>query len=509
MNPAFLVASPALCKFGLALAAFMQVLDSTIANVSLPAIGGNLGASISQSTWVITSFAVCNAIALPLTGWFVRRFGEVRLFLGATALFTLASIACGAAANMGMLTVSRALQGFVAGPIFPVTQALMISLFPDDKRTNAIVLLTLVGVVAPIVGPILGGWITDSYSWPWIFFINAPIGVFACTVVWSQMRHKPERTQRTPMDYTGLVLLALGVGALQIVLDMGNENDWFDSNFITAAAAVSAVSLAAFLILSFTKKDSIVDLHLFRHRNFTVGTLAYTLSFGVYIGGTVLLPLWLQTQLHYTAVWAGLAMAPLGLAPFIIGPLISRYSHRIDLRVLASLGFASMAGVLFLRSFFNLEVDFRIVANLQFLQGFGLAMFAISATSIMLSDLEPDEISSGTGLSMFVRMLGGSFFVSITTLLWNNRAVVHHSSMAEQFPPGAARTAEAIDSLGAGDPGLAMMRLEKLITEQAYQISFNEVHYAYGMLLLALGVLIWLARPPFVRQVGATAGAGH
>lgn len=509
MNTAFRPTNPTLCKFGLALATFMQVLDTTIANVSLPAISGNLGASTQQSTWVITSFAVSNAIALPITGWLVRRFGEVRLFLAATALFTLASVLCGIAVNMGMLTVARALQGFVAGPIFPVSQALMISLFAAHKRTQAIAMLTIVGVFAPIVGPILGGWITDRYSWPWIFFINAPIGIFACTVVWGQMRHRPERKQRAEMDYAGLVLLALGVGALQIMLDMGNEEDWFESSFIVTAAVIAAISISAFLIVSLTRKDPIVDLHLFRHRNFTVGTVTYTLSFGVFMGGAVLLPLWLQTQLHYTAIWSGLAMAPIGLAPILVGSLVAKFSQRADLRIVASLGFIGMAIVLFLRSFFNLQVDFSTVAYLQLAQGLGLAMFAISATSIMLSDLKSEEISSGTGLSMFVRTLGGSFFVSITNALWNDRAVLHHSHLVERFTPGSTSTLDAARMLGHGDMQLALIRLERLITGQAYQISFNELHYAYGMLLLGLGVVVWLARPPFDRAAGAAASGGH
>lgn len=509
MTQVFQPLNPGLCKFGLAMAAFMQVLDSTIANVSLPAIAGDLGASTQQSTWVITSFAVCNAIALPLTGWLVRRFGEVRLFVVATALFTLASILCGIAVNMGMLTVFRALQGFVAGPIVPVGQALMISLFPDSKRTQAIAALTIVVVFAPIVGPILGGWITDNYSWPWIFFINAPVGLFACLAVWGQMRRKAEQTQRADMDYAGLILLGLGVGSLQIILDMGNEKDWFQSSFIVVAAVVAAVSISAFLIVSLTRKDPIIDLHMFRHRNFTVGTVTSTLALGVFTAGAVLLPLWLQTQMRYTAVWAGLAMAPIGLAPILVGALMPSLSRRIDLRVLTSVGFVAMAVVLFLRSFFTSEVDFATVAYLQLFQGVGLAMFAITTTTMTLSGLKPEEVSSGTGLTMFIRTLGGSFFVSITSYLWTERAVVHRSQFAEQFALGSPRTEAAVRLFGQGDTQTAMTILDYVVTGQSYQISFNELHYAFGVLLVVLGALIWLAKPPFETSGDSSLNSMH
>jgi DHA2 family multidrug resistance protein len=486
-----------LCSICLALATFMQVLDSTIANVSLPTIAGNLGASTPQSTWVITAFAVSTAIALPLTGWLVRRIGEVRLFIAATALFSLTSVLCGAATNLGMLIVFRALQGFVAGPIYPVTQSLMISIFPANRRSQAIVAITAVTVIAPILGPILGGWITDSYSWPWIFFINAPVGIFACYVVWSQMRHKSEQTQRVKMDYVGLIALALGVGALQIMLDKGNDEDWFNSNFIVVTAIVAAISMAAFLIWEMTEKKPIIDLHLFRHRNFTVGTLAYTLAFGAFFSASVLLPLWLQTQLHYTPLWAGLAVAPLGLFPLLLAPLLGKYAHRLDMRITLTFAFITMAVPCMLRSLFNLEVDFATVAYLQILQGLGVALFFMPVMTVVLSDLKPEEISSGAGLAMFMRTLGSSFSVSISIYLWNSRAVLHHSQLAEKFAPSSLATIEAVRSLGQGDTHLALSRLDRMVTEQAYQISFNEIFLGFAIVFLGLIFLIWLAKPPF------------
>lgn len=499
MSPAFKPANLGLTTVGLALAVFMQVLDLTIANVSLPTIAGNLGASAQQGTWVITTFSVCNAIALPLTGWLSRRFGEVRLFLAAAILFTLMSLLCGMARSMNMLIVFRALQGFAAGPMYPVTQSLMISIFPPNKRAMALALLTMIAVVAPIVGPILGGWITDSYTWPWIFFINVPIGIFACYVVANQLRHKPEQPQRIKMDYIGLVTLILGVGALQILLDTGNDEDWFASTTIVTLAIISAISIAVFLIWELTEKNPIVNFRVFRHRNFTTGTLAYTFAYGAYFGGSLLVPLWLQTQLHYTALWSGLASAPLGIFPVLLAPFIGKYSHRFDLRAVATGALLLMAGIFFMRSVFNLDVDFAHVAYLQLFQGIGISLFFTPLLTILLSDLRQDEIADGSGLALFMRTLVGSFSVSISTYIWNHRAVIHHARLAESFTPYNPDTHGTVAALGHGDVHLALTQLDALINLQAYQISFNEIFRGLSFVLVSMILLVWLAKPPFFK----------
>ncbi len=318
----------ALSTIGLSLATFMQVLDTTIANVSLPTIAGNLGVSNNQSTWVITSFAVSMAIALPLTGFLTRRFGEVKLFTACTLLFALTSFLCGISQSMGMLIVFRALQGAVAGPMYPITQSLLIGIYPPAKRGMALALLAMVTVVAPIAGPILGGWITDNYSWPWIFFINVPIGIFASMVVANQLRGKVEKTERPKIDYVGLITLIIGVGALQIVLDKGNDEDWFNSTFIIVTSIVSAISIAIFLIWELTDKDPIVDLKLFRHRNFTAGTIALVLAYAAFFAIGLLVPLWLQRNLGYTSTWAGYATAPLGVIPVLLTFFVGKYASR-------------------------------------------------------------------------------------------------------------------------------------------------------------------------------------
>ncbi|MFP5406801.1 MAG: DHA2 family efflux MFS transporter permease subunit, partial [Gammaproteobacteria bacterium] len=317
-----------LATMGLSLATFMQVLDLTIANVSLPTIAGNLGASLTQSTWVITSFTVTNAIALPLTGFLSRRFGEVKLFVSATVLFTLCSIACGLSTSLGMLVMFRALQGAMAAPMYPLTQSLLVSIYPPAKRGMALAILSMVTVVAPIAGPILGGWITEAYSWEWIFFINVPIGIVASSLVAAQLGARPEQTEKPRIDFVGLITLILGVGALQIMLDKGNELDWFNSSTIVTLVIVSAISLTIFLIWELTDREPIVDLRLFRHRNFAAGTLALVLAYSAFFSINLLVPLWLQDTLGYTSLWAGLATAPLGIIPVLLTFWIGKYATR-------------------------------------------------------------------------------------------------------------------------------------------------------------------------------------
>ncbi|MGN6707149.1 MAG: DHA2 family efflux MFS transporter permease subunit [Rhodanobacter sp.] len=508
MSSQFRPPNLALSTVGLSLATFMQVLDTTIANVSLPTIAGNLGVSNDQSTWVITSFAVSMAISLPLTGFLTRRFGEVRLFTACTLLFVLSSFMCGVSQSMGMLLVFRALQGAVAGPMYPITQSLLISIYPPAKRGMALALLAMVTVVAPIAGPILGGWITENYSWPWIFFINLPIGIFASAVVANQLRGKVEKTERPRIDYVGLITLVIGVGALQIVLDKGNDADWFNSNFIIVTSIVSAIAIAIFLIWELTDPDPIVDLKLFRHRNFTTGTLAMVLGYAAFFSIALLVPLWLQQNLGYTATWAGFATAPLGVIPVLLTFFVGKYATRMDLRLLAAASFLVMGATCFMRADFYLQIDFYHVAMVQLLQGLGVALFFMPTLTILLSDLQQDEIAAGSGLSTFLRTLGGSFSASITTLMWTRGAVNHHEQLAEHITPYSPIARDAMQQLGHGDPQLGGSVINGMITQQSFQISFNEVFHALGWIFIGLMLVIWLAKPPFTPKARPAAG-GH
>ncbi|GAB3386012.1 DHA2 family efflux MFS transporter permease subunit [Lysobacter fragariae] len=497
-----------LTTLGLALASFMQVLDLTIANVSLPTISGNLGGSANQATWVITSFAVSNAIALPLTGWLTRHFGERKLFIWATFLFVIASLLCGLANSMGLLVAARALQGFVAGPMYPITQALLISIYPPHKRGQAIALLAMVTVVAPIAGPILGGWITDNYSWEWIFFINVPIGLFSSFVVGRQLKGRPERLEKPKMDYVGLITLVLGVGALQVLLDLGNDEDWFRSSLIVGLAIVSAISLAVFVIWELTDKDPIVNLRLFRHRNFSAGTAAMVVAYAAFFAVGIMVPLWLQRNLGYTAIWAGFATAPIGILPVLLAPLIGAHANKFDLRILASLAFIALSLTSFARAGFNLDVDFNHIAMIQLIQGFGVALFFMPVLQILLSDLQPHEIAAGSGLATFMRTLGGSFAASLTTYAWTERGAVHHAHLTEKLSAYDPSTIDAVSRLGGGDLQRGAFIMDRMISNQAAQIGFNEIFHLLGIIFLVVIAFVWFARPPFVAKAGAAEAAG-
>ncbi len=500
--------SVALTTVGLAMASFMQVLDTTIANVSLPTIAGNLGASSQQATWVITSFAVSTAIALPLTGWLSRRFGETKLFVWSTLAFTIASLLCGLAQSMGMLVVSRALQGFVCGPMYPITQSLLVSIYPREKRGQALALLAMITVVAPIAGPILGGWITDNYSWEWIFLINVPLGIIASSIVGSQLRHRPEHIERPKMDYMGLILLIVGVGALQLVLDLGNDEDWFSSHLIIALACISAVALVVFVIWEMTDSDPIVDLRLFRHRNFRAGTLVLVVAYAAFFSVSLLIPQWLQRDMGYTAIWAGLATAPIGVLPVILTPFVGKYALRFDLRVLASIAFIFMSFTSFYRSNFNLQVDFHHVAMIQLVMGIGVALFFMPVLQILLSDLDGREIAAGSGLATFLRTLGGSFAASLTTYLWSRRTIEHHAHISEHISVYEPGIRDQVLAAGHGDLQSGAAVLNNMINHQASQMGFNDIFYLLGWTFLGIIALLWVAKPPFGAGAGGAAAAG-
>ncbi|MDN2663868.1 DHA2 family efflux MFS transporter permease subunit [Psychromonas sp. 14N.309.X.WAT.B.A12] len=491
--------SVVLATIALAMATFMQVLDSTIANVALPTIAGNLGVSSEQSTWIITSFAVSNAIALPLTGWLSRRFGQLKLFIISVSLFTFTSFLCGIATSMPELITFRALQGFFAGPMFPMCQTLLLAIFPTVKRGAALALISMVTVVAPIVGPITGGWITDNYSWPWIFFINIPIGIFCCVIVWQQLKGRIDTTAKLPIDFIGIALLVLGVGMLQVVLDLGNNADWFESTQIVIMTIISVIALISFVIWELTEKNPIVNLYLFKDRNYTFGTIALVVSYAAFFAINVILPQWLQIYMGYTAIWAGLASAPMGILPLILAPLIGNYAHKTDLRLLASISFVVIGVSCFLRAHFNSFVDFASVAEVQLFMGIGIAFMFMPLTTIFLSNLDHKQVADASGLTTFLRVLGSSFASSLTTWIWNRRADFHHANLTEHvsiYNPGAV---EYLDKMG-GVTQANLSAVNTLTNSQSYLMSLNDYFYMLGWLFFALIVVVWFAKGPFIKS---------
>ena len=484
----------------LSLATFMLVLDSTIANVAIPTIAGDLGASSSQGTWVITSFGVANAISIPITGWLAKRFGEVRLFLISTLLFVLASWLCGISHSLEMLIVFRVLQGAVAGPIIPLSQSLLLNNYPPEKRGMALAFWSMTIVVAPICGPILGGWISDNIHWGWIFFINVPIGLAVVLISWKILEGRESRISHQPVNTIGLILLSLGVGALQLMLDQGRELDWFNSTEIVVLTIIAAVGLIALIIWELTDDNPVVDVSLFKSRNFTVGCVSTSLAFLVYSGTVVLIPLLLQQVYNYTATWAGLAAAPVGLLPILLAPIIGKFGNKIDMRILITVSFMVYALTFYWRAVtFEPEITFMDVALPQFVQGLAVACFFMPLTTITLSGLPPEKMASASSLFNFLRTLAGSIGTSLTTFIWYNREAVHHTQLTEvinPYNPISQQFFQTMGSFGLSEEQTASY-IARQITAQGFIIGANEIFLVSAITFISLVVLIWFAKPPF------------
>jgi len=492
----------------LAAATFMIVLDTSIANVSIPAISGDMGVSSSQGTWVITSFAVANAIAVPLTGWLTQRFGQVKLFAASTLLFILASWMCGLAPNLESLILFRVLQGLVAGPLIPLSQTLLLQSYPKARAGTALAMWSMTTLVAPIAGPLLGGWITDNYSWPWIFFINIPVGAAAVYATWSIYRDRESPTRKLPIDSVGLGLLVVWIAALQIMLDKGKELDWFASGQIVTLAIVAVIGFVFFLIWEINEEHPVVDLKLFARRNFTIGAISMSVAYGVFFGSVVLLPLWLQTQMGYTATEAGFVLAPVGALAVLMSPVVGRTITRVDPRLTASAAFLLFALVSYLRSRFNVQVDMATLMVPTIIQGAAVACFFIPLVSITLSGLPPDRIASASGLSNFVRITAGAFGTSISTTLWEDRATMHHAQLAEAINHGSQAATQTLDQLQASgmSAAQALASVDRMLNAQAYVLSADDVFYASALIFIALLPLVWLAKRP---RSAADAGGAH
>jgi DHA2 family multidrug resistance protein len=491
----------------LSLATFMNVLDTSIANVSLPAIAGDLGVSPDQGTWVITSFAVANGISVPLTGWLTRRFGQVKLFTSAIVLFVIASMMCALAPTLSLLIVARVFQGAVAGPMIPLSQALLLASYPKNRAGMALAMWSITTLVAPVVGPVLGGWITDNISWPWIFYINVPVGIAAALATWAIYHKRETPTAKVPVDAIGLSLLIIWVGAMQVMLDKGKDLDWFNSPTIIALACVAVVGFAIFIIWELTEEHPVVDLSLFRSRNFTVSTIAMLFAYGLFFGNVVLLPLWLQQYMGYTATLAGWVLAPVGFLAIVLSPVVGRFNDRIDPRLLVTISFAIFALVLFMRAHFNTDATIATLMLPTVIQGAGMAAFFIPLVSISLSGMAPERIPAASGLFNFARITAGAVGTSITTTLWDRRATLHHAQLIERLGAGDPATASALGTLHSGglsaDQSYAM--LNHLVDTQAFMLSADDIFYVSGILFLLLIFLVWFAHP--VRGAGGAAAA--
>ena len=487
-----------LASIALATGTFMQVLDTTIANVSIPTIAGNLGVSADQGTWVITSFAVANGIGLPLTGWLMQRYGVVRVFLVSVVLFTLASLLCGMAWSLPSLVFFRVLQGAVSGPMIPGSQTLLLMLFPPERKSAALGLWSMTTLIAPVCGPLLGGLISDNWTWPWIFLINGPVGAFCAFTCWRLLRHADTPTRKVPVDGMGIALTVVWIGALQIVLDKGKDLDWFGSTFIVVLALVALVGFIAWLIWELTDKHPIVDLTLFKSRNFTLGCIAMTAVYAAFYGNLVLMPLWLQTQMGYTATWAGLVTAPGGLIAIAITPFASRWVAKGDARHVATLAYIAFAASSLMRVKFNTQIGPMTLLLPQLVQGIALSTFFIAMVTLLLDGLPAHRVPAASGMSNFLRIIGASFGTSLTTTFWDRREVLHQTRLSEAtsaFDPGLQQAIGQLHAAGLSEPAAVGMITRELIA-QSYLLAALDLFWISAWLILGMLALVWMLPKP-------------
>src|SRR5579872_2611780 len=495
-----------LAGFLLAVGNFMVVLDMTIANVSVPNIAGGMAVSPSQGTWVITSYSVAEAIVVPLTGWLAGRFGAVRVFVFGMVGFGICSALCGLAPSLGVLVAARVMQGLCGGPIMPMSQTLMMRVFPPQQRGQAMGLWSMTTVVAPIAGPILGGTLCDTVGWPWVFFINVPVAAICGFFAWRMLSSQETKTQRLPVDVAGLGLLILFVGALQIMLDKGRELDWFSSPTIVALAVVAAIGFAAFLIWELTDKHPIVDLRIFRYPGFTSAVITIALTFGAFFSSIVLVPLWLQTNMGYTATWAGYTTALGGVLAVVFSPIVPRLMTRFDSRALVTFGVLWLGAVVLWRAGFASNASYWTIAITFLAQGVAMPFFFIPTTQLALSSVKPEETASAAGLQNFMRTTSAAFSTSIVTTLWQNASSRNHANMAGALnDPGQVQKTLAH---GGFTPAQALGQIDNLTQSQAVMLATDQMFLLTTVVFLVAAAAVWFGPKPNI-AVGPMAPGGH
>ena len=459
--------NPWLIAASVMLATFMEVLDTSVANVSLPHIAGNLSATTDESTWVLTSYLISNAIILPATNWLGHFFGRKRFLIVCIGIFTLSSALCGAATSLDMLLIARVLQGAGGGALQPIAQAVLLESFPQEQRGSAMAVYGMGIVVAPIIGPTLGGWITDNYSWRWIFYINVPIGILAVFMASTFLEDPPYIRGQRPgrIDYIGFGLMALGLAALQIVLDKGQEEDWLSSPFITKAILIAVVALVAFVIWELRSKEPIVNLRVLGNRNFAVGVVLIT-AMGVVLYGTIaLLPLFLQTLMGYPALQSGLAVSPRGIGAVVSMIVVGRLVGKVDGRLLVMFGFIVVGVSSWMLGDINLEISISSIVWPQIIAGLAMGFVFVPLTVMTTGTLSNEQIGNATGIFNLMRNVGGSFGIAAVTTMLARGAQVHQAAMVSHLtafdPAFQQRVSELAGVLGG--PASVM-----LAQQQAY-----------------------------------------
>ena len=494
-----------LACFVLAFTNFMVVLDTTIANVSVAHIAGGLGISSSEGTWVITSYAVAEAICVPLTGWLARRFGTVRVFALGMAGFGVFSLLCGMAWSLGSLVAFRIGQGLCGGPLMPISQTLLLSIFPKERHAQATGIWAMTTIVAPILGPILGGTISDNWGWHWIFFINIPIAIICATGAVVLLRKAETKVEKAPIDTIGLMLLVLWVGALQLMLDLGREHDWFGDNFIVSLAVVAAIGFSFFVTWEWFEKDPAVNLKVFRYRGFTVSVIALVFAYGTFFASLVVIPQWLQGALGYTATWAGYATAFNGVAAVMMAPVVAKLSEKVDPRLLVSFGVLWLGATSLIRVFWwTSDADFWTLALPQLIQGAGMPFFFVPLTSLALGAVEESEVASAAGVMNFLRTMSGAVATAIATTLWYDGAQATRAELSGVLN-GAQQTMQSLQMHGYTVEQSRQV-VSNLVDGQATALATGSIFTTAAIVFAAAASIVWLAPRP---KHAVAAGHAH
>lgn len=484
-----------MATLALAIGSFMNILDSTIVNVSLSHIAGDFAVAPTQGTWVITSYAVAEAIFLPLIGWLTKRFGIVKQYMGATLLFTGASVLCGLSFSFEFLLFARVLQGIVGASMIPLSQTLMLGFYPKEKKGVALGIWSMTVIMAPVFGPMIGGWITDSFSWRWCFYINIPFGLISTFIVYSIFKKKgyKDKIEKAPIDIWGLIFLIIGIGSLQIMLDKGNDLDWFSSPFIVILTIIAFIFLVLLGIWEWHQENPVVNVRLFLNRNFSVGSICLTIGSIAFFSAVVVIPLWLQNFMGYTALRSGLTTCTMGISSLFLAPILGNMLTKHDARRFAVVGFVVFGLASFITGHYTPDVTSSYVSFSRFVTGFGLGFFFIPLNAITLSEISHEDLASASGLYNFMRNIGNSFGTSLATNFWNNKMAIHHEEMVSAIQPGNPGFISFINSI-PGELHDKLSGINDIITLQSAIMGVNDLIFVSGVMMLILIPFVFLAR---------------
>ena len=486
---------------------FMEVLDTTVVNVSLPHIAGNLSASTDEATWTLTSYLVANAIILPMTGWLASRFGRKRLLMASVTGFTTASFFCGLAPSLPFLIAFRIVQGACGGGLQPLSQAILLESFPPEKRGQAMGFWALGIVVAPMLGPVAGGWLTDNYSWRWVFYINVPIGILALLLTQAFVFDPSYlRKESKGIDYWGIGLLTIGIGSLQIMLDKGQEDDWFGSQFIVTLTVLAILGLGGLIIRELKAKNPIIDLGVFTYRSYAIGTFLMTIVGFVLYGSTVLLPLLMQELLGYTATHAGVTNLPRGMASFIAMPFIGYLTGKVDARKLLIAGFLTSALAMYQLSLFSLDAGFWTFWGPLTIQGAALGLIFVPLTTVTNDPIPKERMGAATSIFNLMRNIGASIGISMVETMQVRKQQFHINVLGKYVNSGNPQARQTINGLQGlflshgQDPASASRHsyaaVWAMLQRQAAMLSYNDVFFFLALMFLAMFPLIFLMRRP-------------